>query len=102
MGIISVILHLIFLLPRKIIQKIWKKGILFRLLGGVLNIFGATIGLTVFTLVLRAYPIFDWLERWVSNSGILMWLAENIGFVPAMLPEAFQNVTPLVILSAVM
>ena len=102
MGIISVILHLIFLLPRKIIQKIWKKGILFRLLGGVLNIFGASIGMAVFTLVLRAYPIFDWLERWVSSSAILMWLAENIGFVPAMLPEALQNVTPLVILSALM
>ena len=102
MGIISVILHLIFLLPRKIIQKIWKKGTLFRLLGGVLNIFGAGIGLAVFTLVLRAFPILDWLERWVSSSGILMWLAENIGFVPAMLPEALQNVTPLVILSAVM
>ena len=101
MGIISVILQLIFLLPRKIIQKIWKKGILFRLLGGVLNIFGASIGMVVFMLVLRAYPIFDWLERFVSDSAILMWLAENIGFVPAMLPEAFQNVTPLVILSAV-
>jgi len=102
MGIISVILHLIFLLPRKIVQKIWKKGILFRLLGGVLNIVGASIGMAVFTLVLRAYPIFDWLERWVSSSSILMWLVDKFGFVQAMLPEAFQNVTPLVILSTVM
>ena len=91
MGIISVILHLIFLLPRKIIQKIWKKGILFRLLGGVLNIFGAGIGMAVFTLVLRAYPIFDWLERWVSSSAILMWLVDKFGFVQAMLPEALQK-----------
>ena len=96
MGIISVILHLIFLLPKKIIQKIWKKGILFRLLGGVLNLFGATIGLTVFALVLRAYPIFDWLERWVSSSGVLMWLVDKFGFVQAMLPEVLQKAAPLV------
>ena len=91
MGIVSVILYFIFLLPRKIIQKIWKKGCLFRLLGSILNIFGASIGMTVFALVLRAYPIFDWLERVVSNSGILMWLVERFGFVQSMLPEIFQN-----------
>ena len=96
MGIISVILHLIFLLPRKFIQKIWKKGCLFRLLGGVLNLFGAAIGLTVLTLVLRAYPIFDWLERWASSSGILMWLVEKFGFVQAMLPEIFKQAATLV------
>jgi len=97
MGIISVILHFIFLLPRKFIQKIWKKGCLFRLLGGVLNLFEGAIGLTVLTLVLRAYPIFDWLERWVSSSGILMWLVDKFGFVQAMLPGIFlQQAAPLV------
>jgi uncharacterized membrane protein required for colicin V production len=101
MGIISVILHFIFLLPRKFTQKIWEKGCLFRLLGGLLNIFSASIGFTVFVLVLRAYPIFDWLERWVSGSGILMWLVETLSFVQAMLPEVFQKVTPLVILGTV-
>ncbi len=95
MGIIIAILQLIFLLPRKFIQKIWKKGCLFRLLGGVLNLFGAAIGLTVLTLALRAYPIFDWLERWVSSSGILMWLVDKFGFVQAMLPEVFKQAAPL-------
>jgi uncharacterized membrane protein required for colicin V production len=96
MAIISVILHFIFLLPRKFIQKIWKKGCLFRLLGGILSLFGVTIGLSVFTLVLRAYPIFDWLERWVSSSGVLMWLVDKFGFVQAMLPEVFHEAVPLV------
>ena len=91
MAIISVILHFIFLLPRKFIQKIWKKGCLFRLLGGILNAFGASIGMVVLALVLRAYPIFDWLERWASSSGILMWLVDKYGFVQAMLPEVFQK-----------
>lgn len=96
MGIITIILHFIFLLPRKIIQKIWGKGCLFRLLGGVLNLFGAAIGLMVFTLVLRAYPIFDWLERWVSSSGILIWLVEHFGFVQVMLPEVLRNAPQMV------
>ena len=95
-AIISVILHFIFLLPRKFLQKIWKNGCLFRLLGGVLNLVNASIGLTVFALVLRAYPIFDWLERWVSSSGTLMWLVDKLGFVQTMLPEVFRRISTLV------
>jgi len=52
--------------------------------------------------VLRACPIFDWLERWVGSSGILMGLIDKFGFVQAMLPEALQNATPLAILGTVM
>ena len=96
MGIIIAILQLVSLIPRKFIHAIWKKGCLFRLLGGFLNAFGTSIGMVVFTLVVVAYPIFDWLERWVISSGILMWLAESYGFVPAMLPEVFRQVVTTV------
>jgi uncharacterized membrane protein required for colicin V production len=96
MAIISVILHLIFLIPRKFIQKIWKKGCIFRLIGGVLNFVNAIIGFTVFTLVLITYPIFDWLARWVSSSGILIWLVNSLGFVQSMLPEIFRKTSTLV------
>ena len=95
-AIISVTLHFISFLPKKFIQKIWKRGSLFRLLGGVLNAFGASIGIVVFTLVVIAYPIIDWLERWVSSSGILMWLVERFGFVQTMLPEVFRNASQMV------
>lgn len=98
MGIISAILQLIFLLPRKLIQAIWRKGILFRLLGGVLNLLGATIGMTVFVLVLNAYPIFDWLERWVSGSGVLISFVVIFGFVQAMLPQVPYKIAPIVML----
>ena len=97
MALISVILHFIFLLPRKIIQKLWKRGMLFRLLGGALNIVNAGIGLTVLTLAVGAYPIFDWLERAVANSNVLMWLVETLGFVQAMLPAAFQDAATLMV-----
>ncbi len=96
MGIISAILHLIFLLPGKLIGGILGKGILLRLLGGILTVLGAGISLAIFTLVIRAYPIFDWLERWVSSSGILTWLVNTFSFVPALLPGALENASRLV------
>ena len=91
LALISVILHFIALLPRRIIQKIWKRGLFFRLLGGTLNLVNASLFLVVFTLVLLAYPIFDWLERWVAGSSVLASLVEIFGFVQSMLPQVFQS-----------
>ena len=100
--LISIILHLIVLLPRRIVQKVWKRGLFFRLLGGALNAVNASIGMAVFTLVLLAYPIFDWLGRAVANSGVLAWLVELFSFVQAMLPEAFQDAATLMVAGSVM
>ena len=57
MGLITVILHLMVLIPRKIIQQIWKRGFIFRLLGGALNIFSTSIGFVVFTLIIANFPL---------------------------------------------
>lgn len=97
LALMSIILQLILFLPRRIIRKIWKKGLFFRLGGGALNLFSASIGMVVFTLVALAYPIFDWLERAVANSSVLAWLVENLSFVQAMLPEAFQDAATLIV-----
>ena len=91
LALISVILHFIFLLPRKFIQKAWNKGGLFRLTGGVLNIFNSAIGMVVFALLVLAYPIMGWLERAVTESSILTWLITHLSFVQAMLPDIFQD-----------
>lgn len=96
MGIISIILHLIFLLPRKLIQKIWGQGVLFRLIGGVINVLNASIGLVVLALVLRTYPVISWLETAFSKSAVLTSLIDMFGFVQALLPEVFQKATTLV------
>jgi len=96
LGLISAIVHLIFLLPRKILQQVWKKGLFFRLLGGALNVLNASIGMVVFTLVLEAYPIIEWLERVIANSGVLAWLVTQLSFVLAMLPEVFQKTASMV------
>ena len=97
LALISIILQLIVLLPRKLIQKIWKRGVFPRLLGGALNVLNASIGMVIFTLAVGAYPIFGWLERAVTSSSVLTWLVENLSFVQAMLPEAFQDAANLII-----
>lgn len=100
--LISVILQLIFLLPRKIIQKVWRKGVLFRLLGGTLNIINVSIGMVVLTLAVGAYPVFGWLERVVGDSSVLTWLVEHLSFVQAMLPEVFHDAATVIVAVLVM
>jgi hypothetical protein len=43
-------------------------------------------------MVLKAYPIFDWRERTLSNSGVVISPAGAFGFVPSMLPGVFRQV----------
>ena len=95
-AVITAIMHLAFFLPRRIINKIWKRGLLYRLLGGALNAINASIGLVVFALVLNAYPIFDWLARWVAGSSIMSSLVSAYGYVQALLPPEFQAAATVV------
>jgi hypothetical protein len=95
-AIVTAIMHLAFFLPRRIINKIWKRGLLYRLLGGALNAVNASIGLVVFALALNAYPIFDWLARWVAGSSLMSSLVSTYGFVQAMLPPEFQAAATVV------
>ena len=90
LAVISIALYFVLLLPRKFAQKAWNKGVLFRLIGGVLNIFNAAVGMVVFTLLIQVYPIISWLEQAVAGSGVLTWLVVQLGFVQAMLPDIFQ------------
>ncbi len=91
LALFSLILYFVFLLPRKLLQKTWNKGAFFRLIGGVLRVFNTAIGLVVFTLLIAAYPIFEWLEGAATGSSVLVWLLDQLGFVLAMLPQVFQD-----------
>jgi uncharacterized membrane protein required for colicin V production len=95
-AIINAIFHLAFLLPRRIIQKLWKRGLLYRLLGGALNAVSAGIGLVVFALVLHTFPIFDWLARWVAGSSAMTSLVSIFGFIQALLPPEFHTAATVV------
>ncbi len=97
LGLISALLHLIFLLPRKIIQAIWKKGAFYRLFGGALSVLNAGIGFVVFTLVVAAYPFSDWLEKVLLNSSVLSWLVTWLSFVQALLPEVFRDIATSIV-----
>ncbi len=99
LALISVILRLLFLLPRKLIQKIWRRGMLFRLIGGAINIFNSAIGLVVFALLLLVYPIWGWLEQAVAGSSVLGWLASQLSFVQALLPEIFHQAVNTIVAS---
>ena len=95
-GIVVAILQLGFFLPRRLINKIWKRGLLYRLLGGAMNAVNASIGLVVLALVLNAFPIFDWLARWVTGSSIMSSLVNVFGFIQALLPEVFRAAATVV------
>ena len=96
LGLTLAILHLIFLLPRKIVQQIWKRGLIFRLLGGAMNVLNTSIVMVVLTLALGAYPVIDWLARAVTHAGIPVRLVEHLSFVQAMLPEVFRAAAALI------
>lgn len=102
LALISIILHFVLLLPRKLTQKTWDRGVLFRLIGGTLNTFNAAIGMAVFTLLLQVYPIIGWLERAVTDSSVLTWLVVHLNFVQAMLPEIFQDAAIMVVAAPVL
>ena len=89
--LINIILHFVLFLPKRLIQKVWDKGILFRLVGGILNILNTAIGIVLFALLVQAYPIIGWLERAVAGSSVLAWLVVQLSFVQAMLPEILQT-----------
>ncbi len=91
MGIISLILTLIFLPARKLVEQAWNKGVLFRLIGGILSLFGAAVSWVVFTLVVNAFPIFGLLEDSLAGSSVLDWLVVHLSFIQALLPESIRG-----------
>ena len=89
MGIIMVLIQLLFWLPRRHFEKVWKEELLFRSIGAVISFFSAAIGMVLFAIVLNAYPIFDWLQNAVSGSSVINGLGSWLSFVQSMLPSVF-------------
>jgi uncharacterized membrane protein required for colicin V production len=90
LAIASIILSFLFFLPRKWTEAIWNEGLLFRLAGGILNLLSTAVGLVLLTLVISAYPVWDWLQRALSGSEIIIWLVINLPFVQEMVPEIMR------------
>ena len=52
----AVIVAVCLFLSRRFIQKDWKKGIFFRLIGGMLTALNSAMGMVTLVLVVEAYP----------------------------------------------
>jgi membrane protein required for colicin V production len=83
----GILLSFVFYYPRKLMEETWKVGFLSRVIGGILNLVSAAIGVAVFALVLFTYPIVDWLLQAVSGSPIVEWLILNLDFIRGLLPD---------------
>jgi uncharacterized membrane protein required for colicin V production len=96
MAVVSIVLYFAFLLPGRALQKAWPGGLFFCILGAIFSLVNAAIGMVVFALVLRAYPIFDWLERAVGGSDVISGLVSLFSCVQAVLPEVFRQAASMV------
>ena len=91
LTILVVILSLVFMIPKRAIQKIWGNGFFYRLIGGVVGLVYAGVAITLFTIVILTYPVFGFLAQWFAGSSVLEWLVENLAFVQALLPAEFEK-----------
>jgi uncharacterized membrane protein required for colicin V production len=91
LALAVIVLSFIFYYPRRITEESWDDGVLFHLVGGVLNLLGAAVGWLILALVLNAYPVWDWLQQALANSVIIQWLMANFSFVQTLLPEILRS-----------
>ena len=71
-------------------EKTWHEVFGFRVVGGLLNLLGAVIGLVVLTTIVSAFPVWEWLRFHLSDSSLINWLMENFTFVQSLLPEVLR------------
>ena len=92
--ILAVILFSILsLMPRKAIETFCHEGVIYRLGGGVLNLFNTAVGITVFSLLFITFPVWTWMHEVLTGSGMIMGLISLLSFVQGLLPEAFSYVS---------
>jgi len=84
--IIMIILSLLFWPLRAVVEKGWNGGALWSILGGILALINAAVGLVVLVILFDVYPVFQWLNTAFLSSQILNWLVSHIGPLLFMLP----------------
>lgn len=91
LAVVSVILAVLFLLPRHIIKAIWSGGFLSGIIGGIFGVVNSAIGLFIFVLLIQTYPFLEWLRTIVTESTILTSIMVYLDFMRLLLPEAFRS-----------
>jgi uncharacterized membrane protein required for colicin V production len=91
MAVASAILSIIYILPRKILDKTTHEIFGLRFVGAVLNLLGAVMGLVVLTCLINAFPIWEWLKLGLNDSSLIQWLMAHFAFVQNLLPEVLRT-----------
>lgn len=89
--IVSIILSLVFLIPRHLLKTLWSGGFLSGIIGGVLGVVNSGIGVFVFALLIQTYPLFEWLRAILTDSTVLTRLMLHLDFMRLLLPAVFQS-----------
>jgi uncharacterized membrane protein required for colicin V production len=89
--IISIIFGILLWLPRRFFEKFWNGGCIFSFLGGLFSMIGAAISMALLTIVVNAFPIFDWLQFALNSSTIITWLTGTMSFIQWMLPVIYKT-----------
>jgi uncharacterized membrane protein required for colicin V production len=90
-GVVFAVVFLILHPLRKSLSATWNAGFLFRFFGGIILMLSCMVGFVALALVIGAYPIFDWLDRWLDSSVVIESLVRGFGFVGLMLPGVFRR-----------
>jgi uncharacterized membrane protein required for colicin V production len=95
--IISIVLGILLWLPRHFFEKFWDGGCIFGFAGGVFAAADAAVSITLLSMLIHTYPIFDWLDFALTNSVAVSWLVSNLGFIKLMLPQLSIGSSQLVL-----
>ncbi len=74
MGIITIILYLLFWLPRSLLDRIWNGGFIWNVLGGIFGLTNVALRLVLMVTLFDIYPLLDWVNDLFLSSGVLNWL----------------------------
>ncbi len=81
MGIILIILHLVLLLPRVLLDKVWNGGFIWNVLGGIFGVVNTALGLVLMVILFDMYPVLGWLNDLLGASNLLNWLVSSFGSI---------------------
>jgi uncharacterized membrane protein required for colicin V production len=90
MAVASIILSLICFLPRKILDTVTHEMPGLRIIGGLLNLLGAIMGLIVLTCLISVFPVWEWLRLSFHDSGLISWLMAHFALFQSLLPELLR------------
>ncbi len=79
MAIIMIIMHIVLLIPRHLLDKIWSGGFFWSALGGIFGLINSALGMVLMVLLLGIYPVLGWLNDLLAASSVLDWLVSVSG-----------------------